>query len=644
MELEQRRIDPEFRERIGFSLKELLSPEIRREKGAVRPRVSERVLWLSDAMETEVFWLGLNKSLAEDDQKRQSVGGVFTRESGQAYIGPYTWGQAFSSLDNFLKQFDMRATEFLFRDFQPENASRELARFISATRDLAVDKYPRFRRIYWEGYEEVLESSSFWRALSVELESLDQPVAPNAFFGWPQKTKKGRRERKDITSTLRSVFKKQFGLARGQLGKRAKLLEYHNFAQIVRDRFNQDPRTFLLDYEPKSEVLLLQEIVDHAKQQIRLKILPTQEVPESLSKMDRKEFTEVINSEEFWLSLITDIENHANSQTQAYSLSNFLRHYNNQENNINYGRPGTYTRFTTAYLQSASTTRWRRRLIKPSQELVQRLMWEFEPNEKLKPLVIRAKDLCVEMFPEDCLYVALQTPQFWEAFTSDLQEAVGVHTLPSFLRYFSRENANCDRRRHKKGTARYQRLLHRAYHEQEEFMKLTSQLGIYVPDYKDALIELFWKFAPDEVKQIMEQKLSKDYNPEIRSSKSKHAQLLDEAKDYIRALTASEDKKGSLKFRSKKQAKEFRDKLWSASRSLKTNIMSRLKGATLNVEIGNRFTFSKKDRPEFETQVKKLRRKGLSNEAIAQRLGVKDHQVEYAAGKLARKGVIFSRR
>lgn len=642
--MERRRPSEQPAAKKGVSLKELIPFVEKAKSGGPGPRISERIYWLSDAMETEAFWLGLNRHLAEDDQKRQSTGGVFTREAGQAYVGPSTWGQAFSSLDNFLKQFDMRATEFLFRDFQPENGSRDLARFISATRDLAVDKYPRLRIIYWDDYEEALESSSFWRAFSAELESLDQPVAPNAFFGWPQKTKKGRREQRDITSTLGSVFKRQFELARGQLGKRARLLEYHNFAQIVRDHFNQDPRTFLLNYELKSEAPMLREIIDHAKEQIRLKILPTKEAPQSLSKMDRKEFTDLVNSEEFWLSLITDIENHANSQTQAYSLSNFLRHYDNQENDINYGRPGTYTRLATVYLQSASTKRWKRRLIKPSQKLVQHLMWEFEPNEKIKPLVITVKELCAEMFPEDCLYVALQTPQFWEAFTSDLQEAAGAHTLPSFLRYFSRENTNCDPLRHKKGTARHQRLLQRAYHKQEEFMKLTSQLGIYVPDYKNALIELFWKFAPDEVRKIMEQKLAKDYNPEIKNTRSKHAQLLDETKDYIRALIASGDKEGSLEFGSRKEAKEFRNKLWWASRTLKTHVRSRLKGTALNIEIGNRFAFSKKNRPEFEAQVKKLRRKGLSNEKIAEQLGVKDHIVEHAAQSLAKRGEVQLRR
>ena len=180
--------------RKGVSLKELIPFVEKAKSGGPGPRISERVYWLSDAMETEAFWLELNRHLAEDDQKRQSTGGVFTREAGQAYMGPSTWGRAFSSLDNFLKQFDMRATEFLFRDFQPENDSRDLARFISATRDLAVDKYPRLRIIYWDNYREALESPSFWRAFSAELERLDQPVAPNAFFGWPQKTKKERRE------------------------------------------------------------------------------------------------------------------------------------------------------------------------------------------------------------------------------------------------------------------------------------------------------------------------------------------------------------------------------------------------------------------------------------------------------------------
>lgn len=640
MEREQQSEQPVNRN--GVSLKELIPFAEKARSGNPGARISERVYWLSSTIETEVFWLNLNRHLAEDEQKRQSVGGVFTREAGQKYIGPYTWGQAFSSLDVFLRQFDMRATEFLFRDFQPGNDSRNLARFINATRELAFDKFPRLRIIYWEDYEEILESGSFWRAFSAELEGLEQPVAPNAFFGWPKKTKKGREQQKDMTATLGSVFKRQFELARGLLGKRARLLEYHNFAQIVRDHFNQDPRTYLLNYEPKSESI--QEIVTHTKELLELKILPTKDISQPLQKWTEDEFRELVNGEEFWLSLITDIENHADSKTQSYSLSNFLRHYDSQENDINYSRPGTYTRLATVYLQTQSTKRWRRRLIKPSQKLVQYLMWGFEPDEGLEPLVTRAKELCAEMFPQDCLYVALQTPQFWETFSKDMQEVVGTHTLYSFLRYFSRENPSCDGRRHKKGTAKYQLLLHRAYHEQDEFMQLSSHEGTYAPNYKDALVEFFWRFAPDESRQLMEQKLSKDFSSEVRSNRLRHARVLNEAKDYLRGLLSSDSKKRSKQFTSKKEAKAFRDKLWSASRTLKTNIRTRLKGATLHVEIGKRFAFSKRDRPQFEAKVKELRQNGKTNEEIAQELGVKDHIVEHAARTLARRGEIALRK
>lgn len=625
-------------ERKGTSLKELIPFAEKAKNGSPGAGISERVYWLSDAIETETFWLGLNKHLAEDVQKRQSAGGVFTRKAGQKYAGPYTWDQVFSSLDNFLKHFDARATEFLFRDFQPENGSRDLARFISATRDLAVDKFPRLRIIYWEDYEQMLESTSFWRAFSTELGKLNQPVAPNAFFGWPHKTKRGRKEQADMTATLGSVFKRQFGLAQGQLGKRARLLEHHNFAQIVKDHFDQDPRTFLLNYTSKSPDTNLKQSIEYTKQQIQRKILPVKEVSDPMVKMDNNEFRELVESEKFWLSLVTDIQKHTDSPNQAYSLSYFLRFYDSQENDIIYGRAGNYTRLATAFLTTTSTSNLRRRLLKPSQKLAHHLMWEFEPNDNLKPHVTRAKELCTEMFPQDCLYVDLQTPQFWERLKDDLQETIGTHTLPSFLRYFSRENPGCDRRRHQKGSARYQKFLHRAYHEQKEFMQLVSQLKIHVPDYKNGLVELFWKLAPKRIKPILEQKLSKDYNPQVKQNRTRQAQLLQEAKGIISSINTSKDKESQLEFPSKKEASEFRNKLWSASRNLKINIRSKIQGATLYVEIGNRFTFSKKDRQEFETQVKKLRQQGLTNKEIAKRFEVEDYIIEHTAQKLAKKG------
>ena len=630
--------------RSGVSLKELIPFAEKARNGSPGAKISERVYWLAESMETEIFWLELNKHLAEDKHKRQSTGGVFTRKAGLKYVGPYTWDQVFSSLDDFLKHFDMRATEFLFRDFHPENNSRNLARFISATRDLAVDKFPRLRIMYWEDYEEILETPSFWKAFSTELESLDNPVAPNAFFGWPRKTRKDHRQQRDITATLGSVFKRQFSLARGQLGKRARLLEYHNFAQIVRDLFDQDLRTFLLNYTPRSQDQLLHESIGQTKQQIQEKILPVQPVPEPMAKIDRKEFRETVESEEFWLSLTTDIENHAQSPNQAYSLSYFLRFYDSQEGDIIYGKAGNYTRLATQFLTTKLTNNWRRRLLKPSRKLVHFLMWEFKPDTKLEQIVLEAKSLSAEMFPQDCLYVVLQTPEFWDGFKDDLLMMHGEHALSSFLRHFSKENPSCDGRKHKKGAAKYQRLLHRAYHEQEEFMRFISQLGVYVPDYKSGLVELFRRFAPEEIKPVMEQKLSQDYNPDIRYRRAEHARLLKKAKDFIFSLDSSQNKKGQLDFRSTKEAKDFRNKLWSASRTLKIHVRSSLKGTTLHVEIGNRFAFSKNDRPQFEARVGELRQQGLTNQEIADRLRVKNHIVEHAARMLAKRGKIKLRK
>jgi len=632
--------------RKGVSLKELVPYVIKRHQGKPGQPISERVVRLSEYIETESFWFELNRHMAEDkdERKRHSVGGIFFGEYGREPVGQYyTWFQVFTSLDHFLREFDMRATEFIFRDFQPQNPDRNLARMMDATRELALDKYPRLRRLYRDDYQEVLNTPSFWRSLTADLANLPKPTATYTFFDFPKFTKEEKDDIRDIKTVLQRTFRRQFWLAQGQIGRRARSIEYYNLAQIIRRLFEQDTRTFLLNFTPQSDSLILNEAIEQAKGLLENKLLPVQPKPEPMAKMDRQEFQETVESKEFWFSLVTDIEDHANSQNQAYSLSYFLRHYSRDEKEIFDGRPGTYARLATIYLRS--TKGFRQKSVRASRQLVQHLMWQFQPREELVPLVLRAKALCAEMFPQDCLYVELQTPEFWDEFGKDAEKMDKKHRLYSFLRYFSQENPTCDRRRHRPGISKYQRLLHRAYHEQKEFLQLLPQIGIdNVADWKDGLSELFWRTAPEEIKPLLFEKFPRDFSPEQRQQRLKAVKLLSEAKNVLKRLSASQEKKTRLEFADKKEAIKFRSKLWSAARTLRIRILTDLNDTSLTVSIGKRIQFSKRERPRFELQVKKLRLQGRTNQEIAERLGVKDYHVEHTARKLMKKGKIESRR
>ena len=522
--------------RKGVSLKELVPYVVKSHQGKPGPPVSERVIWLSENMEAEGFWFQLNRHMAEDADgiKRHSTGGIFFREYGKKPIGlgPYSWYQLFTSLDHFLEKFDMRATEFIFRDFVPENPDRNLARFIDATRELGLDKYPRLRRLYWDDYQEILETPNFWRSLAADLSNLQHPAATDTFFAHPKLSKQERTEIRDMKIVLNRTFRQEFRLAQGYLGKKARFVEYCNLAQIVRDIFEQDPRTFLLRYNPKSENRTLNETILQAKRLIETKLLPIREKPEPVVKMDRHEFKETIQSKEFWFSLAVDVENHANSENQAYSLSQFLRYYNQEKNDIDEAKPGSYARFVTLYLNSLKGLK--RKMIKPSRKLAHYLMWEFKPSEEVAPLVLQAKASCAEMFPQDCLFVTLQTPEFWAEFQKDAKKVQGKHSLYTFLRYFGQDNLTCNGRRYKRGSSKYQRLLHRAYHKEEKFTQFISQLGIKnITNFKDGIVELFWLTSPEKIKPLLKEKFPMDFDSKEKEKRLNSAKLLSEAKKLI---------------------------------------------------------------------------------------------------------------
>jgi len=251
----------------GTSLKELIPFVTERHKANHHGQLlSERVRWLSTALESEDFWIKLNRHMDSDEkEKRHSIGGIFTREYGSKKIDIYTWEQIYSSLDNFLSNFDMRATEFLFRDFQPENPSVNLARVIDATRELSIEKYPRLRRLYWDDYQKTLETTTFWHRLASDLVKLPKPISANAFFPKSPISDKKQLEIRRRQLEMKIALRQPLWTLHGLSGEKVGFIEYQNLDQIVRGLFNQDPRTFLLDYEPKSKDKFLEKAIREAK-------------------------------------------------------------------------------------------------------------------------------------------------------------------------------------------------------------------------------------------------------------------------------------------------------------------------------------------------------------------------------------------
>lgn len=627
----------------GTSLKELMSQAINRHRNKPGPSFSERVRWLSVALESETFWKQLNSHLANDRQeKRHSVGGVFFREYGNEAIEQHTWHQLFSSLDSFLKKFDMRATEFIFRDFQPENPSINLARTIEATRELSIGKYPRLRRLYWDDYEKTLEKTSFWSRLASDLNRLPKSISAGKFFSTSKLTKE-RLNAKERQLEMKIALRQPLWTIHGPPGEKVGFIEYGNLDQITRGLLIEDPRTFLLNYQQKSKDKLLDATIKEAKTLLEQKILPARPKTE-MTKLTKKEFNKLINDKEFWLLLSSDLENHFNSQNPTYSFSFFLRHYDETTNEINPGKVGTYAKLMTKDVREVKNLK--KMTIKPSKRMVQYLMWEFTPSEDIQPAVTRVKELCAELFPQDCLYVRLQTPKFWKAFEADVNSMQGNHTLASFLRYFSEKNPNCDRRQHHRYESEYQVLLHRAYHKKKSFLSLLSSIGVKdVSDYKDGLAKLFLYMAPSQMREILLKKFPKDFDLILKTRQVESDKLFQRAKKILEEIKMSGQLQ-TLSFNDKNEALAFREKIWSATRSLKLNAITDLKDNILTVKIGKKVKYPPKTRVLFEAKVKELKSQGLKNNEIALQFGndTKDHHIEYAVRKLVARGELKSGR
>ncbi|HEY5601308.1 MAG TPA: hypothetical protein VIK81_04465 [Patescibacteria group bacterium] len=630
--------------RSGVSLKGLIPLVIKRHEGKPGPPISKRLLWVSQAIETQEFWLQLNRHMAEDTSARQSVGGIFTARSGKLRIGEYTWSQIFVSIDHFLKEYNLRAIEFLFRDFLPENKDLELKRLIDSTRELARNKYPRFRRLWLDDYIDVLNSMSFWFSMETDLRKLSQPVSNHNFFEKNYEEVENRSDLRNMSTRIRQNTYSQFLLRPSINGQRARLIEYHNFAQIIRDYFRTNSRAFLLKFEPSIQDPTLIDQINRTKKLIDEKILPIKPLSEPIPKLDRRAFQEILKSRDFWLGLLFDIQNHYHSQKQSYSLSFFLRQYNSKINDINQGKVGTYAELLTPFV--SNTKNFKNKIKRHADNLVDYLMWELNPPVSFSKDVLEVKAICAEMFPNDCLFVDLQTLKFWEGFQRNLAKVSGNHTFDTFLRYFNSENPSCDRRKHKKGTALYQIYYHRAYHKPKDLERILQILGLAVSfDFKENLSDIFWHFAPASSRQLLIKLFPQDFDNTAKIFKIREKERRVQVKELLtRLIEEKSDKSEIVTFTSKNQAKRFRNKIWSAARTLNLTMKTRLVGFKLEIKINPTRKRTRKELSELEKQVIKLRNANLQNKQIAHQLQVNDYDVEFIVGKLIKQGKLKSRR
>lgn len=579
MERERRIINQENSGRNGVSLGDLVKPEVERRRHAPGMKVSERIIWLSESIESEWFWDSLSNLIEKDNSKRHSLGGIFTRELGKERLGPYTFQECIKSLDVFLRPFEFRATEFIFRDFKPKR--KEIEERVEEVRRKAFDKYPRVRRLYWDDYMDLLNGPLFWRNIFLDLQELSKPVSYDDFFGWPIDIKKSSK------THVEQSLNKLFWYYQGQPARAARSLQYRNLAQIVRDIFHIDARTFLLRYHPGSGYQNLFSDIGRAKNLIERKILASR-TNKKLRLLNLREFEKEITSRTFWRQLIEDLEKYRESDEKTPTSSYFIRYFDRDEGRIIPNRNGNYVDFATVFIRSKKGAR--KKMPSVAARLSDFLMWKFQPlSEDLKDLVLRAKELCSELFPQDCLYVALQTPRFWHELSEDLKSTKGGRNFYSFLRYFSSNNLFCDSRKHKRGEAKYQRYLHRAYHKQEEFNRFLTYLKIGgSKDYNDGLLKLFWTYAPDEVRGLLQKKFPTDFDPKRNEKRRRQRELLEVARAKLEEMIDRYMTQDSLQAETVKNAKEIQRKIWSAARTLGINVSTNINGTVLLIELRRR--------------------------------------------------------
>jgi len=633
-----------FKSKNGVSLNELISQYVSK-RGASGPRISPRIIWLSDALETEEFWYNLHLHLLNDTRKRkQSVGGAFYKERGKEKIGEYTFNELFTSLNNFLRRDSNRnAVEFLFRDFFPRKKNQKLLEKIQNTRDTAIDLFPRLRKLSWKEYKEALNTKAFWLGMHEDLSSINSPVATASFF--QNKASIGKSDALNIKTQLERAMLSNFKQQVGEIEKRALFTDYRSMSQIVKDMFQENPRTFFLRYESNSSDPQLQKIIAQTKLLIEKKVLPVKSTPEKIRRITKKELRDIIQSKEFWQNLSRDFDRHITSGNPAYSLSYFLRHYDAKENEIFSGRIGTYAYLVTPFISNEEGPT-RMRIKKPSEELVMELMWGFKPEENIEELVLDVKRKASELFLQDCLYVEIQTPEFRKRIEDDVDRVEKEVSFLMFLRYFNRKNnTNADRRLHKPNNALYQHFLHRAYHEPEELRLLCKFLDFPTSnDYKENLQTLFYRHSSDRFKKLLRLKFPVNFDREAKQNKQKEVAIFDRTKHLL--IPLQNDSTCIVKVTDSTQnIDKLRQKVETAARSLKLRINTSIEnGTTIVIAARTRKKLNKVEMEEAEIRVKELRKQGLSNKEITKKLGMeKDYNVEYIVTRLIKKGELDAR-
>ena len=622
----------------GVPLRDLVTHAAQERQDQRGAPISERVLFLAEAMETSDFWMELNQHLATDPIKRQSVGGVFFRGHGKRQLADFTWQSLFTSLDHFLTEFDLRATEYIFRYFRPQSRDERTIATMISTRNLALDRYPRLRRAYWDDYVEALNTPLFWEHLGEDLSTLPAPVATNKFF-----PKSAVREWE--SPILRDISPQQQNFQDGfkvpiQNERKILKIKYADLRQIVRDQFNTDARTFLLQFTPSAEDPDFLQVVDSVKRVLEERVLPTRTSLEGFRYITKEELDDIVANLNFWQELIADIEQSLDSRRQVFTFSMFLRHFDRERGEIAEGKMGSYAHLATAFT-TQTQGKLRDLIRRPSAQLVHYLMWQYKPNKETDPHVQEAKTLCEEIFPQDCLFVRLQTDSFWQGLQMDLQIVEAKPTFFSFLRYYTERNPSCNIDLHEAYTGNHKDLLHRAYHKEKEFIKFVRSLGIKsISNYRKALVELFKYAAPVPIVELLQEKFPQEFSKQGIQEASMSKKRYSQAQDIVRDI-ALYGGKNEVVCKSKEEAIALKRKVQSAARIQAQSVGVRIQDNILVVKPGSKRT--PEEKAEIEGRVKELRIQGMQNKDIAQYLGIHVHDVEYAVTKLIKKGEISAR-
>lgn len=545
-------------ERQGYSLVDRVQLVVKQREGRNGPRVSEKVVWLADYIETENFWVDLNKHIAEDSRTRYSVGGVFYRGYALKKLGPFSWYEVFTSLDHFLKSDGMRAAEFLFRDFTPKVEDVRMRRIIEATRGLAFQKYPRIRRLYWDDYKAVFETPTFWRLLSEDLTRLREPIAAWRFFD----THRAGLE-VDVNGERRSSFAMDelgsLQLRAGRFGV-VRNLYYGSMTQMIEEATKKDARSFLLEYAPMGEDEYLKRVMLEAQNLLKDKVLAAKPKPSDRPKVSRRQAEGLIAQEVFWSQLAEDIRDQIRSSNRTASLGNFLVRYNRRVKG--FSGAGDYERLVMAFSRGGKVDA----SAKVADKVVDNLMWHFIPPEELKEKVRQVRELCAEAFPYDCLYVVLQTPKFWNSLFKELEGKPKKRGFINFLRLPNPAGAkspdyiNEDKRN---------KLYRYAYLHKDTFMKFIRSLGVSgVGDYKGGLARLFLSYCPEDLKERLIDAFPDQYSHEFVANQLESQEELKLAKEILIEAHSREDKCVEVKVQGSEGVFSLRRKLVSAARTL----------------------------------------------------------------------------